>query len=141
MGLTSTSSSSSSPRISRESDTRETSWSASSLRHSPCSLHTNNTAATSCLFFHSLHPVLPTTSSRENVGMYPPYSSASNIFHSLPILTLAPSPGHQCSTQTAPLLRSSSSPLPRAAERSRHVSLFHSSSTFLLPPPRVLLVQ
>lgn len=141
MGLTSTSSSSSSPRISRESDTRETSWSASSLRHSPCSLHTNNTAATSCLFFHSLHPVLPTTSSRENVGMYPPYSSASNIFHSLPILTLAPSPGHQCSTQTAPLLRllSSSSRGGKVTPRFPLSFFLHLPSPSSASPPRSVI--
>lgn len=134
MGLTSTSSSSSSPRISRESDTRETSWSASSLRHSPCSLHTNNTAATSCLFFHSLHPGLPTTSSRENVGMYPPYSSASNIFHSLPILTLAPS-------QTAPLLRllSSSSRGGKVTPRFPLSFFLHLPSPSSASPPRSVI--
>ena len=134
MGLTSTSSSSSSsssssPRISRESDTRETSWSASSLRHSPCSLLTNNTAATSCLVLSSppRHPSSATYHNREKTsGLYsslltPPPLIFSTAFH---ILTLAP---RQCSTQTAPLLSSSS--------RGGKVTPRFPLSFFLLPPP------
>ena len=136
MGLTSTSSSSSSsssssPRISRESDTRETSWSASSLRHSPCSLLTNNTAATSCLVLSSppRHPSSATYHNREKTsGLYsslltPPPLIFSTAFH---ILTLAPSPG------SSPMLRADcAAPLLLLARRKGHATF----PSFILPSP------